>query len=212
MVVIAILGILASILLPALKKTYIYTEINTCKNTMRHFFIADELYADDNNELYVSIKANPWKYTWAINKSYLSYLESNESNVRYDMNLRCPALEEPSYGGWSYAPNWSNDKFGWWEFSNQSLVRNRIGSPSKKMKMVENTDWHALSWQANPNRWNNNKENIHNAVAYRHDYSAVLIFADGHLERRIPERLYFNGVWNDINDFWRFSGESFSDH
>lgn len=209
-VVIAIFAILASMMFPALKRSTEYGQIMICKNVMRQYHTADDLYAEDNNEAYVSIKASPWQYTWFRNQAYLGYFDTEANDLRNDPDLQCPNYTTPSYARFSYAPNWCNDKFWWSGFLNQSLLRNRVGLPSQKIKLIENTDWHANFWQGDPNRWYTNGEVGSNTVTYRHEDQCTIIFVDGHIELRSPGDVYYGGDRDKIYQLWRFKGDEFS--
>lgn len=210
LVVLSILAILASLMFPALKRSAEYANVLLCKNTMRQFSIADELYAENNNEAYVIINSNPWQYSWFINSEYLSYFDTSYKSLRLDPELKCPNFSEPSYFSFSYAPNWSNKKFGWYGFPNKYLLRSRTGQSSQKIKMIENTDWHAYKYQANPNRWQTNGEQWSNTVTYRHMEQCNILFVDGHIELRSFYEVYYNGDYSKINQLWEFHGDEFS--
>lgn len=209
-VVVAILAVLASMLMPALKRSAEQGQLLMCQNVMRTYHTADDLYAEDHNEYYVVIRSDPWRYTWFRNESYLSYFNTSTNDIRRDSALQCPKLSSPSYLGFSYAPNWRNDTFWWSDFANKSLIRNRIQHPSKKVKLIENTDWHASTWQCDPQRWLDYGETASNTVTYRHFNGCNIDFADGHIEYRTPESVYFGGDGAKINDLWTYTGDSFN--
>ena len=197
--------------MPAIEKAGIHGKVLQCKNILKKFYLADEFYAEDHNEYYVTIKSRPWNYTWFRNQDFLSYLGTKESDIRNDSDLTCPNYTSPSYARFSYAPNWSNNKFWWSGFLNQSILRNRVSLSSQKIKYIENTDWHANTWQGNPSRWYSRGEVGSNAVTYRHEDKANIIFFDGHTELRIPDNIYFNGNYSRINQLWQLKGDSFSE-
>jgi len=197
--------------MPAIEKAGRQGKILQCKNNLKKFHIADEFYAEDHNKYYVSIKASPWNYTWFRNKDFLASLGTKENDIRNDSSLTCPNYTSPSYARFSYAPNWANDKFWWSGFLNQSILRNRVNLTSQKIKFIENTDWHGNSYHGNPTRWYSNGEVGGNAVAYRHDDNANIMFFDGHAELRAPDYVYFNGDYTLINQLWQLKGDSFSD-
>ena len=77
--------------------------------------------------------------------------------------------------------------------------------------MIETTDWHANTWQADPKKWYNNGEEGWNTITYRHFEGCNMSFLDGHVEYRTPDQVYFNGDNNKRNDLWQIDGSAFSD-
>ena len=58
LVVVAVIGILTSLLLPALKKARAQSKIVVCKNNMKQINIAYQLYFDDNDDYYPTDEPN----------------------------------------------------------------------------------------------------------------------------------------------------------
>lgn len=209
-VVIAIITVLISLLMPALKKATEQGENLLCLNNLKTLFIADDYYAEDNNDHYVVIKPEEGSYNyWFLNKTYMSYLDVKE--LRNNFEYACPSYQSPSYFGFSYALNWTNDKFYWGSFSGQTILRNRVSNTSSKIKMIESTDWHAYFSQADPQKWFNYGETRSNTVAYRHFEGCNMSFLDGHVEHRKSEDVYFDGDVEKIKELWEIEGDNFTD-
>jgi len=209
-VVIAIFAILASLVMPAMKKTLEHSQILQCKNILKHFSLADELYADDHNERYVVIKPVQWSMVWFQNKAFLSLLGTNKTDIRNEPELTCPNYTAPSYARFSYAPNWTNERFGWSDFKDQALVRNKVAKPTQKIKLIENSDWHAHRWQVNNLRWYDYGENKDNVVTYRHLDGCDILFIDGHIEYKTKEDVYLNGDTKKQDETWEINSSAFS--
>jgi type II secretory pathway pseudopilin PulG len=92
LVVIAIIGLLAALLLPALSSARERARRVNCKNSQRQFVLAVHLYADENEQKVPSGLPNP---TMPANDDHLPVISDSTSNalVRYLANQRlvhCP--------------------------------------------------------------------------------------------------------------------------
>jgi len=73
-VVIAVIAALFSLLMPAINKATGQGKNLVCQTNLKTLYVADDYYAEENNEYYVVIKPKKWNYVWFKNKTYLSYL------------------------------------------------------------------------------------------------------------------------------------------
>jgi len=211
-VMIAVFAILASLVIPAMKRTLEHSQILQCKNILKHFSIADELYADDHGEMYVLFMPIYWSDIWLKNAAFLSLLDTDKKDLRDEPELTCPNYTAPSYLKISYAPNWTNDKVGGWnEIKGRALIRNRIEKPSQKIKMAENSDWHPHRGQINNLKWYVSGEVGSNTITYRHLDGCNILFIDGHIEYKTKEDVYLNGDTQKQNETWQINGSAFAD-
>ncbi len=97
LVVIAIIAILAALLLPALVGAKEKSKRASCKNTMRQFSLALQMYGDDNRQRLPSGAPNRPK---PPDDDHLPVISNNTSNaiVQYTANARM--LHCPSFGDW----------------------------------------------------------------------------------------------------------------
>ena len=102
LIVVAIIGVLASLLLPALKSARDAGIRAQCVNTLKQHGITVMLYCDDNGEHFPNntVNKNPqWRYLWNLNtNAYSHYFPSSSasdlSNPRYnnvEPKYICPA-------------------------------------------------------------------------------------------------------------------------
>jgi len=103
MVVMAILGVLASLLIPSLKKTLQVSETLNCKQQMRGLATVANLYFNDAADgalMWASDKSNPsiawykW-YSWPVVFARAGYFDSITVNV--DRYQQIPTTESPYY-------------------------------------------------------------------------------------------------------------------
>jgi len=202
-IVLAVIMILMSLLMPSLNKFNEKSISIKCTEVLKKFAFADHLYAEDHSDKYVSILEQNWGYAWHSNKTYISYFETDARRLRGTEELSCPKLDlnEPNYWGISYSPNWSGLSGGFYALRGKSIIRYKVSEPSQKIRWIENTDWHARSYHADPKRWFDRGEKGGNTVAYRHSERCNAMFYDGHIESKAPEEVYspsnqFSYMWN----------------
>jgi prepilin-type processing-associated H-X9-DG protein len=95
-VVVAIIGILASLLLPVLGKARKTAYSAVCKNQMRQFLIADNMYTDDNDGEFCFVRDDTGTGVWDM------YLAQNYMNapisdaVRKPVNINITEASHPA--------------------------------------------------------------------------------------------------------------------
>jgi prepilin-type N-terminal cleavage/methylation domain-containing protein len=107
LVVVAIIGILTSLLLPALGKAREQAKMASCKNNMKQINLAMFMYHEDHDGVYpYSRTANPNHYSWddllnpydgrrQATKSELEYPVLFESDGHNSGSYRCPSDDIP---------------------------------------------------------------------------------------------------------------------
>jgi prepilin-type N-terminal cleavage/methylation domain-containing protein len=112
LVVIAIIAVLASLLLPALVGSKERARRATCKNSMRQFVLAAQMYGDDNNQFLPSGASNV-----GADDDHLPVLSSATSNaiVRYAGSakmIHCPSFGDYFIAQQALRPQ-DEQNYGW---------------------------------------------------------------------------------------------------
>ena len=200
LIVIAIIGILVSLLMPSLTKAREAAKSAVCKSNLSQINKSLELYLNDNNGFYPKKKTNTGKYGWlgktanitqtdlsihnrALNK-YLGgpYKDDDEIKV-----ANCPS-DQNRYAkkGSSYKINL--ETFEW----NKSLIksgkdcinRDVIQSPVKMVIMAE--------WGAIPTvKGNSGQSEVFHSLLWK-TYKFNTLFADGHIQ----SKTFYQGLIN----------------
>ena len=97
LVVIAIIAILAALLLPALASAKERARRTSCKNTMRQFSLALQMYGDDNNQLLPSGAPN---WPKPPDDDHLPVISNSSSNAIVRYTVSAQLLHCPSFGEW----------------------------------------------------------------------------------------------------------------
>ena len=167
LVVVAIIGILSSLLLPALSKARDYAKSSGCNANQRQLGIAFTAYADDYDGYYPVTAEQPgagaYQEWWYVLLPYVSPKQISKSSV-----FVCPGGNDSEiWTSWSqyysYAANWA--------IGQGMTVRKRVGdirTPSEMSLLMDGT--YKTAW------WHSYYINI----AYRHMKGANVLFADGH--------------------------------
>lgn len=96
LIVLAIIGIIAAILLPAFSRARDSAQVATCSSNLRQIALAMRLYAQDNNRLYPLIYDYPVRPEYPnINCSY--WVERLRLYVKAPEIFDCPAFEGGEY-------------------------------------------------------------------------------------------------------------------
>ena len=192
LIVIAIIGILAAMLLPALSQVRKMGITAECANHQKNILMLSAVYRNDYNDFYVPA-ISPWGTDtarfWRI--LYELYGSKGECGVRksaYDYNgtiFVCNQQDEENYaftGPWnnktSYAPNYWVSSY----FPSHICYSKDIKIPQRTIFGADkrnNTEWIAFVTASIPNTSNN-------SFGYRHNKGANVMFCDGHVEHKIP--------------------------
>jgi len=97
LVVIAIIAILAALLLPALTSAKEKARRTSCKNSMRQFSLALQLYGDDNQQWLPSGAPNE---LMPPDDDHLPVISNNTSNAIVRYTVTAKVLHCPSFGDW----------------------------------------------------------------------------------------------------------------
>lgn len=192
LVVVAIIGILMSMLLPALKKARGKAHEVACANQMKQLWFGFNSYSEDNDEWVLCWRiaippGSTTTYFWPyFLKDYLN-IPRQSSNLPRTI-LRCPSenlsLSAASTKFWtpsSYGINGATWKPG----ESPRFRRPNVKFPSKWSVYMDSTG--ELSY------WG--RDNIANPVyqAFRHGKGLNVLFFDGHVEHRLYNSLPTSG-------------------
>lgn len=220
LVVVAIIAVLVAILMPTLSQARENARSTVCLSNLRQIGVADQIYADENNDWNVPV------YT-VINGTTVTWLKLN--GFRSIMNLStspsglpgvtttagvparnlCPNAtyaRETFNSGWngyvwysSYSPNVQGLPYNATNPSPTYLgyKRGQVINPADKLRFADGLDW----WVNYNNSSNYTVEgppvspSYTMLVAYRHrNFTALnIVFFDGHAEsrsRKLVDRIY----------------------
>jgi len=100
LVVIAVIGVLAALLLPSLNKTKLKADGVGCLNNHRQLAIAWSMYSDDNNDELVFASENPWDPSTYGSRGSSGEMDFNPTNaVNWDPDLSIKRSPLWSYSG-----------------------------------------------------------------------------------------------------------------
>ncbi|HMP76766.1 MAG TPA: prepilin-type N-terminal cleavage/methylation domain-containing protein [Kiritimatiellia bacterium] len=202
LVVIAIIAVLAGLLLPVLGNAREAARTSQCAGQMRQLGIAAMLYADERDGRYPRSQHSAFAHnemTWA--RLLAQYLGSNDQ--RWTNLLRgvyhCPTDARSgflSYGLNVYFELGPDDDYegkpATWRY------RDDVPRPAATILFAENE---SAADHLMPNFWGSAAD-VTDVAHKRHRGAANYIFADGHVERREPLRVFdpSNGVdaWHPL--------------
>ncbi|MBI1371244.1 MAG: prepilin-type N-terminal cleavage/methylation domain-containing protein [Phycisphaera sp.] len=204
LVVVSIIALLIAILLPSLKNAREASRMVVCQTNLRQFFLANEMYADANRNVYVPIKTHTGTrgaggyYSWMDNKLFMTDILHMPTGRLYT-SLLCPDLpyrdrdNDAVWQSGGIKEGGTDNNYGWnrqgvatpdgWE-SHIQVERVAIRNPSQKIHMLDHTDWHSVKQFANYIAyWDIYGESRLWSVAYRHaNETACIVYVDGHTD------------------------------
>ncbi len=200
LMVIAIIGILAAILLPALSAAQERGRRLTCLNNQRQLGIAWEVYAGDAGDRMV---LNDWELTGSVSRSPSNswvignaVLDADPGTITsgtlfpYSKNVEIyhcpddralvqgtttPTLRTFSLSCYMGGPAADTDNWDIYPLSRTSQIRNTAGTLTFIDESDSTIDDGHFLYPTNDNNW-------YNVPSWRHTHGTVLAFADGHSE------------------------------
>jgi prepilin-type processing-associated H-X9-DG protein len=187
LVVVAILGVLAALLIPTLKSTIEKTRQAKCMNNLKKIYEGFRLYAiDHNGEIAMGFSpANPsatppTSATWFpfqigpyLNNGVWAY----NSSYNYPPYFVCPSHDLPKY------------KYLWGSYMMNARVS--FGGPYKFLKFNDVSSRLLFLFDAN----DAGQAQLPTAIIKRHNNGANLLFLDGHVEWRMQFDPAGTGFW-----------------
>ena len=155
LVVVAIIGLLASLLLPSLSKARMTSRIAVCKSNLKQVYTAQVLFADDNDGMvFTNNKGAEWMTLESYNTNKTQPNEWTNVNIHSDGSpflepylgpgdsavYACPATEIDQSSDY-YRPN----KWGFKDRSYEGFMSHNSGGPVKWDEV------YALYFDSNPN-------------------------------------------------------------
>lgn len=210
----AIMAVLMSLMMPAMRNSLDYSKRLQCMNVQRQFSSALTIYAEDADGWFVPVRgARYWSTAWTTNIPFRELLGlTDHSNLTvFDEDLTCSTIE-PDAAGSMMRPNiygFNRDGHGFYSDKPTMFHRYRVSKPSSIIQMSEGTDWHFDSRNADYNtRWDVYGQYRLWQVAYRHQEGCQSLFFDGHVEYRVKEDMWFNGDQQQRNALWRINTDA----
>lgn len=200
LVVIAIIGILASTLMPSLSKARDKAKQAVCASNQKSIGLAMTMYLDDQNGrtaksatdggVHIQWRVDIMGY---LNLPYATWSDKSESAA--SKVFQCPSADTLSWGN---------------EYQNTGIGYNRllddlqiaiVGAPSETLMNGDTTDWGSASWYdmmlLNPSRsaW------VDPPVGDRHNKGINSLWVDGHVSWSSQNALR-SGKNNEIDYFY----------
>ena len=184
LIVIAIIGILISILLPALSKARAISMRNVCQANLKHAGIAYTLYVYDNKKLFPTMQHSGYRYAMGKEADNVGFYE-RPLNHYLDTSefAECPADKgHPMWNlnnvfnawGSSYTAPWNNDIYAIGYLSHRTKPKSMdfFEHTDKKIIMGDHPFWANRSWADGRSHWHWNGDLRR----------ANLLFLDMHVE------------------------------
>lgn len=187
--VIAIIGILATIVIVSMGRIRESVKKTTCLSNLRQIQAANQLHAADNKGNYFQIKKNDqW---WIVREDFTRYLnaEKRTSGELHSMadGLKCPSavyLETSS-------SNWEKENFPGYGYNGSgvtaspgnvtALNQNAVLTPAKTMAFADALDFWFYKIPAAGYNWEvEQKTGV--TISYRHRNGSAVVYFDGHAE------------------------------
>ena len=184
LVVVAIIGILSSILLPSLGKSRLKAQMSLCKNNLKQLYVTKVLFADDNdgNIPFSTPVIGGFPNT---NGRWWTHALHGGGYVKWtEAAMSCPSLP--------YEVDWTSQSYVTYGAPRSGGRTGEITSPYVGFKLTEvelpsEFFWYADSAKTDNSgtlhQWNNflYHSEANQRIHTRHDEAANLWFADGHV-------------------------------
>ncbi|MDR1283544.1 MAG: prepilin-type N-terminal cleavage/methylation domain-containing protein [Opitutaceae bacterium] len=186
LVVMAIIGILAAVMLPVLAAVRGTARQSQCMQTMRSAGQGFLLHANDNRDALPPAYDSVTRYSW--DHSISKYLAAERFIFVCPMDAPAKTHANPQAPR-SYSMNGGNDSTQGVAGRDWSLKLVQIPAPNKTLLLLE---WHSV----NNKGWNDSCAKLFNdaSVTRTHSGKANYLFCDGHVEARrdAPSELYLS--------------------
>lgn len=210
--VIAIIGIIAAILIPVLTSVRTQSQIAKNLSNLRNIQIANITYSNEHDGQYVPVAS--WdneggKTFWHDHEDFRKkYLGISASGSWPDGMISPLATSRNSAGDRmihrSYGYNFTTVRGD--DFGTPGLTRGGtimlVANPSKTLAFADALDWQIQ--MSGADRYSGNEElmdtNKNNAIAYRYDGYAGVVFFDGHTEMLSREEVIDNKALWEIKE------------
>ena len=197
LVVIAIIGILAALLLPALSAARKYAKRTTCLNNLKQINLGVHMYADDHNNLLMLVSTNHAPDVWTDYRNWMgSYVGLKGAPSGKDALFACPADTfhyTNAYAG-SYVPqswhsqsvyNYSSYIFNAGNLRSDYPFTNSFpGIAGKQLTAIVNPERTVLVAEGpvlTPYSWHQTKQLPSGATGVN-DSKNMIGFVDGHID------------------------------
>jgi prepilin-type N-terminal cleavage/methylation domain-containing protein/prepilin-type processing-associated H-X9-DG protein len=201
--VVAIIGVLAAILIPAVGRVRESARASRCASNLKSIGAAFQLYAAENRGLYPALRCrndnippsekNPSTKGWQIEISpYFgrSITTFNQLEDGADTHAYCPEFvqrykDTPGYGSLNSAGYGMNSNLGVADIWDRRFPANRIVHPARTVLVGDSGDYHinvSSSWSPSATV----PGGYASGDPERHRTGANYLFADGHVSRLAP--------------------------
>jgi len=190
LVVLAVVGLLAAMLLPALARAKTRAQSAVCAGQLRQMGLALRMYAADHEDEWprsqhsaFAHRQRPWGVAIA---PYLGARIETWTNLRTTL-YRCPADRRPD--GWSYGLNVYFELGPLDDYPGKPRTWRRVGQvhhPSETILLSEND---TQADHLMPNFWGR-PEDVTDVPRNRHGSRSLYLYVDGHTEARSFESTY----------------------
>ena len=199
LVVISIIALLISILLPALKRARSAARAIQCMSNLRMMGVANNMYADDYDGVYVPVRATGLPDRWFSGYDFYQYAGLSIYGSKFPGNvvstltwrpLFCPDAPGATTGKWmgfAYGmPDFALDVvFTSGSTNHYGNVRKKVVKPSRRMMILDGlaSNIFASHWNnyyPEPHGWSDANTSLH-PPAYRHADAANLLYFDNHV-------------------------------
>ena len=225
LVVIAIIGLLISVLVPALKKAKDHAKKAVCLSNIRQMGFANLLYAEENDSKFIynwfqGRDENGWPIYWCVDETFLTMLGMRPdeiSNSKKSPNL----LQDQEFWGAQWpkrflCPSFKYFKNAWAHkvsygynigaTSSTYSISDIRGQASSKLMFADAQCWWLWKPGADYKKyWDRFGEetfsrNNYGETYYRHKEGANIAFFDGHVDNMAKEEVYHYAADGSLGD------------
>lgn len=179
LIVMAIFGILLSLLQPSLRSLIASSQDVQCAQNLREWGLMHSQHEEDFDGMAIHLRMYAPKSgkTYMNWPQYINYYVTGNRNKRHDLNW-CP-IEDSD--GRMYGMNRNFGAYG--EFTTDPVRRQQYKHPNKSIRMTDTWYWFFRG---------NIDTNQHDRISLRHRYNANVLWLDGHASLEFAEELVQN--------------------